>query len=205
MERVREGRSFTTRRVVARQHGEAIFILSASFQVDEPGPSQQVPAPDVPDPDDLPPPDPAGAGARFDMGFDVRTVEGGGAFDEPAPRSTPLSPALTVWMRTHGPLGDDAGLHASVLAYVSDMRSGGAALVEGQSIADVVMASLDHSMWFHRPIRADEWMLVQVRPVSTSGARGLVLGTVHDHSGVHGLTFTQEVLTRPRTPPATTS
>ena len=200
VERVREGRSFTTRRVVARQHGEAIFILSASFQVDEPGPSQQIPSPEVPGPDDLPPPDTTGVAARFDMGFDVRTVEGGRAFDEPAPRSTPLSPSLTVWMRTRGPLTDDPGMHASVLAYVSDMRSGGAALVEGQSIASVVMASLDHSMWFHRPIRADEWMLLQVRPVSTSGARGLVLGTIHDHRGEHGLTFTQEVLTRPRAP-----
>jgi len=198
VERVREGRSFTTRRVVARQHGEAIFTLETSFQVDEPGPSQQVPVAGAPDPDDLPFPDAAGATARFDVGFDVRPVEGGGAFDEPAPRSTPLSPALTFWVRTRGPLGDDHGLHASVLAYVSDMRSGSAALVEGQSIAGVVMASLDHSMWFHRPVRADQWLLVQVRPVSTSGARGLVLGTVHDQAGVHGLTFTQEVLTRPR-------
>jgi acyl-CoA thioesterase-2 len=193
VERIRDGRSFTTRRVLAHQHGEAIFILSASFHVDEPGAERAIPLSDVPMPGDLAPPDRSNM-PIYDTAFEVRNVRP--AEPMSAPDGPALTPTVSMWVRTRGPLDDDPMLHASVLTYISDMRSGMAALVAGQHLDRIMMTSLDHAMWFHRPIRADDWVLVDVRSVSTGGSRGLVLGTIHDRAGVHGVSFTQEVLSR---------
>lgn len=198
VERVRDGGSFTTRRVVARQHGEAIFITSVSFHVDEPGESRQLPLPAVPGPEEVPAPAAPDRGGVHDAAFEIRNVlPAGGWLDAPAPAG-PLQPVLSMWVRARGPLPEDPSLHQSLLTYVSDMRSAMAALVGNERLEDMMMTSLDHSVWFHRPIRADDWFLVEVRPVSTSGSRGLVMGTIHDRHGVHGASFAQEALSRRR-------
>jgi acyl-CoA thioesterase-2 len=186
--RIRDGRSFTTRRVVVVQDGEAIFSLAASFHRDEPGGDYQVPQPlGVPAPDEVAARD-DGDGGHLSP-FDVREV-----LDETAThgRST-----RQIWVRTRGALDDDRTLHASVLTYLSDMGAVGAArrslrLYHRRGLG----ASLDHAVWFHRPVRTDQWLLFDMQPVSASGARALVVGTLHDGAGVLGASMAQEVLVR---------
>jgi acyl-CoA thioesterase-2 len=205
-ERVRDGRSFTTRRVLAIQHGEAIFSLSASFQQPQEGLEHTVPAPaDVPDPETLP-----------DLGERIATGGGGGWLrdfprpldiryvDEPVwspSRPGPSDEPVQVWMRADGALPDDRLLHVCLLTYASDLTLLGSVVARHDvSSSQVQMASLDHAMWFHRPFRADEWLLYECFSPSASGSRGLATGRFTTRDGRLVATTVQEGLVRlPRT------
>ena len=183
VDRIRDGRSFTTRRVVASQGDEAIFELSASFHVDEPGfDVQLVIPPEAPDPESLPEQAPDHAHHRP---FDIRDLR-------PLPGST-----RSMWVRAAGRLPDDPVVHACALTYLSDMGPVGAARRAGPPEGDTMRASLDHVLWFHRPARADEWLLYDLEAVSLSGARGLARGLIHAHDGRLVMTVSQEALLRP--------
>ncbi len=188
VDRVRNGRSFTTRRVIARQSAGAILTLECSFQRYEEGAeSQSFAMPSgVPGPDALP--------AVYDAGLDRREV--------PQPKERPRS---LVWGRFPLPLGDDARLHYCALAYLSDMnmmdavsnsRAGGAPPDGGPGASDWMGASLDHAMWFHRPVRADDWLLMDTTGHGLIRTRGLATGQVFDRAGVHVATIAQEGLLR---------
>jgi acyl-CoA thioesterase II len=211
VERIRDGRSFTTRRVVAIQHGEAIFAMSASFHGDEPGFAHQVPMPDVPPPEALPDwtrPGEGGGAARETLPgpvrayfarerpIELRPVEHGRyASREPGP------PRFHVWFRTAGPLPDDPALHRCVLAYASDLTLLDASLhPHGRTVfePDVVPASLDHALWFHRPFRADDWLLYAQDGPSASGGRGLARGLIFTRDGTLVASSAQEGLIRQR-------
>lgn len=201
VDRIRDGRSFTTRRVVASQDGEAIFSLSASFHAPEPGGDYQLPPPE-----DLPGPDDAYEWRETplrsfasDSPFELREFG-----PVPPDERGVLASTRRVWLRTHGPLPDDPALHACVLAYITDMGAVHAArLAAGAPRPDDrsgmgrgMAASLDHAIWFHRPIRPDDWVLFDLRPLSNTDSRGLVLGTIHDRAGRLGALMTQEALVR---------
>ncbi len=201
VERVRDGRSFTTRRVLAIQHGEAIFSLSASFQVAQAGLEHTEPAPDgVPDPESLP--DLAqraregrleGWLARAPQPIDMRFV------DEPAwspDRVGASDGPVRVWMRAHGTLPEDRLLHVCLLTYASDLTLLGSVVARHEPLAQVQMASLDHAMWFHRPFRADEWLLYTCYSPSASGSRGLATGRFTTRDGRMVATVVQEGLVR---------
>lgn len=211
VDRPRDGRSFTTRYVAAIQQEEVIFDAIASFHVAEEGPEFQVPiAPEVPSPEESPepemPPEFRGGRMRTMMPFDMREL-GPQPPEAGAHRST-----RRVWFRTADRLPDDPALHACVLAFASDMGvvMAARAPVAGEGMWDTftrfMTASLDHAVWFHRPIRADEWILMDLRAISNSGARGLAMGTMHTRGGVLGVSIAQEALIRPlsgeRPPPA---
>ncbi|HEY0639209.1 MAG TPA: acyl-CoA thioesterase II [Pseudonocardiaceae bacterium] len=204
VDRIRDGRSFTTRRVVAIQHGQAIFALSASFQKDERGIEHADPMPDVPDPDGLPTfheqigpyADRLGAWARMPRPIDVRYVT-----DPPwvSRERGPREAVNRVWMRADGTLPDDALLHVCVLAYASDMTLLDAVLTRhgvSWALDNVLGASLDHAMWFHRPFRADDWVLYDCSSPSASGARGLATGRFYSRDGTLLVTVVQEGLLR---------
>ncbi len=191
VDRIRDGRSFTTRNVVAVQEGEAIFALSASFHTDEPGGEYQVPAPTgVPHPDEL-----ARSGHAHEPGWDnMAPFE---RFDVSPEWRADGGSSRRVWIRTRGRLPDDPPVHAAVLTYVSDMGAVGASRrVLGHFERRGMGASLDHAMWFHRRVRADDWLLFDMRPLSNAGARGLVVGTLHTEAGVLVASMAQEVLIR---------
>jgi acyl-CoA thioesterase-2 len=203
VDRIRDGRSFTTRRVVAIQHGRAIFNLSASFHVAEDGLDHQLPMPAVPDPEGLPTFQERMAPWKERLGdwytrprpIDIRFV------DEPSQDRAlgPRAPRQRVWMRADGRLPDDALLHACVVAYASDMTLLDCLLLpHGVSWDDGVsmMASLDHAMWFHRPFRADEWLLYDQESPSASGARGLARGGIFTRAGALVVSVAQEGLVR---------
>lgn len=210
VERVRDGRSFTTRRCVAVQGGRPIFDLFASFQGEEQGFDHQVPMPDAPDPDSLPSSDelqvklgdrlPAGLRAWFEgeRAIEIRPTEVW-RFDRlPAP-----SPTRTIWIRATGRLPDDPAIHRAVLAYLSDLTLIDAPLgANGHTLfePEFAVASLDHALWFHRPARADEWLLYAQDSPNTSGARGLARGLLFDRSGVLIASVAQEGLIRSRRP-----
>ncbi|MGV9300151.1 acyl-CoA thioesterase [Amycolatopsis sp. NPDC003676] len=204
VDRIRDGRSFTTRRVVAVQHGKAIFSLSASFQKDEPGIDHAEPMPDdVPAPESLPtfPELTAGYGLRHaerPRPIDIRYI------GEPPwiTRSTGERPTRhRVWMRADGTLSDNQLLHVCVLTYASDMTLLDSVLARHGVYWDVdkvLGASLDHALWFHRPFRADEWFLYDSTSPSASGARGLATGRFFTRDGLHVATVVQEGLLRVR-------
>lgn len=208
VDRIRDGRSFATRRVVAIQHGEAIFSMSASFHSEEPGLDHQMPMPDVPMPEDLPddaevratilPRMPAPVRAYFERErpIELRPVE----FSRYATR-TPMEPRFQAWIRATRRLPDDPVLHQCVLAYASDMTLLDASLIpHGRSVFErgIQAASLDHALWFHRPFRADEWLLYAQDSPSTSGARGFARGLIYDQKGRLVASVAQEGLIRPR-------
>ena len=207
-ERIRDGRSFATRRVVARQHGQTIFFMSASFQHPEPGFDHQEPMPDVPAPESLPTlqerielePGRWGRFWREVRGIDLRLA--GGGSDGQALKGDPEHPARArVWLRVPGPLPDEPVLHVCLLAYVSDLTLLSASLVPHDVPMDgtaVQMASLDHAMWFHRPFRIDEWLLYDQVSPSASGARGLATGRIFTRDGRLIASVVQEGLIRPR-------
>jgi acyl-CoA thioesterase-2 len=202
VDRIRDGRSFTTRRVVAIQHGRPIFNLSASFQVTEDGYDHAAEMPDVPPPEDLPDFRERMAGFRERFGdlldrprpIDIRHVDW-----LPHDRSHALPPRQRVWLRTDGRLPDDPLVHTIALTYASDMTLLDTSLLpHGGSWFEpgLFMASLDHAMWFHRPFRADDWLLYAQDSPSASGARGLSRGLVFTRDGTLVATVMQEGLIR---------
>jgi acyl-CoA thioesterase II len=208
VERLRDGRSFTTRRVTAIQHGKAIFTLSASFQVRETGYEHSEPMPQVPGPDEVETVAerlrrlglPADDDARRNP-IDLRHVG-------PLPIEAERNPLLitsrnVVWLRANGELPDDPLLHVCLMTYASDMTLLDTVLLaHGVSWGSAVVfgASLDHAMWFHRPFRVDRWLLfVQDSPVASS-ARGLARGSVYTQAGELVVSVVQEGLLRPRAP-----
>lgn len=206
VDRIRDGRSFCTRRVVAIQHGRAIFNLQASFHAAEDGPEHQVAAPDVPDPDSLPTfrerlePYRERFGEGFDRWasqprpIDMRSVGDLSWFDV-----TPREPRQDVWIRADGDLPDDPMLHACVVVYASDFTIlDTATLPHGFNFLDgrIMMASLDHAMWFHRPFRADDWLLYHQHSAIAHGARALAEGAIFGRDGRLAVTVMQEGLLR---------
>ena len=202
--RIRDGRSFTTRRVVAIQHGKAIFNLQASFHRAEPGLDFQEPmASDVPDPTTLPDfatrmaPHRERLGEWYDRPrpIDTRYVD-----SAPTDREGPQPPTQKVWLRADGPLPDDPVLHACVLTYASDMTLLDTTIrphgISAWGWEGLHMASLDHAMWFHRPFRVDEWLLYDQWAPSTSDARGLAMGQIYTQDGRLVVTVVQEGLIR---------
>ena len=202
VDRIRDGGSFTTRRVVAIQHGRAIFNMSASFQVPEEGSDHAFPMPEVPAPEELPTMRERLAHAGIELTpwmerprpIDIRHV------DWPAPDGTrSLEPRQNVWLRADGRLPDDPILHTIVLTYASDMTLlDTSTLPHGGTWFDptVFMASLDHAMWFHRPFRADDWLLYSQDSPNATGGRGLSRGLVFRHDGTLVATVMQEGLIR---------
>ena len=190
VERTRDGRSFTTRQVTASQAGETIFVLAASFHIEEEGDDWQTPSmPDVPGPEDLP--RAASPLSRFSTmsPFELRWVREGtaGGFH--------MHP---LWARVRDRLPDDPALHACAIAFMSDMGVVAAARGPATGSFERFMgASLDHALWFHRPARADDWLLFDVQPVTNSAARGLAQGTMHTREGVLVASIAQEALLRP--------
>ena len=190
VERTRDGRSFTTRRVVASQNGEPIFELSASFHAAEEGDDWQLPAPkEVADPDATPGVESPMSQFESMSPFELRPVVA------PKPGQFPI--IHPFWVRTRDRLADDPALHACVIAFMSDMGVVGSARSPESTLPKQFMgASLDHAVWFHRPGRADEWLLFSVDPVTNYGARGLARGTFHTRDGVLVASIAQEALLR---------
>ncbi|MBX3160120.1 MAG: acyl-CoA thioesterase II [Deltaproteobacteria bacterium] len=214
---IRDGHSFTTRRVVAVQDGRAIYNMAASFQVEEPGFDHQASAmPDVPGPETLlserelaerylaAMPDAARAAlpdalrerALADRPIEIRPVA-----PWPPIHATPAPPVRRVWFRASGALPDRRAIHELVLAYASDFHLLGTALQPhgiGWMTPGIQIASLDHAMWFHRPFRFDEWMLYDLDSPSAQGSRGLAHGRWFTRDGVLVATTMQEGLIRDR-------
>ncbi|GAB3487496.1 acyl-CoA thioesterase II [Nocardiopsis coralliicola] len=202
VDRVRDGRSFTTRRVSAIQHGRAIFTLSASFHRSEPGLDHAAGMPDVPAPEELPTmrdrlQEAFGRVPRFATWhpIEMRPV---GALSFEVQRDPSLSTSENlVWLRVQGELPDDPLLHVCLMTYASDMTLLDTVLLRhGRAFAGISMASLDHAMWFHRPFRADDWLLYAQETPSASGARGLARGLVYTRSGDLVCSVVQEGLIR---------
>lgn len=185
-ERTRDGSSFATRRVVACQSKGVVLVLTADFHTDEPGVEYAVAASaGIPGPAGLP----------------------RGRYDNPAVESRDVPPgfgpphARHAWFRCTSALGDDPADHAQALAFLSDFGMTRAAREPHAHLADDARrqsVSLDHSMWFHRPVRADGWLLSEIVPVSTARGRGLAIGTLRAHDGTLAVTYAQEVLLRER-------
>lgn len=206
VDRVRDGGSFTTRRVRAIQHGQPIFVMSASFQRDEPGFEHQAPMPDVPGPDALP-----NASELIERYIDKLPPAMRSYWQRERPiemRPVDFSRFLTrakqpavqqVWFRANGVLPDDDRLHQCILAYASDFTLLDTALIAHGKVLfdpDMQLASLDHALWFHRPFRADDWLLYAQDSPSASGARGFCRGSVFTRDGKLVASVAQEGLMR---------
>lgn len=205
VDRIRDGRSFTTRRVVAIQHGQAIFSMSVSFQLDEHGFEHQATMPDVPMPEDLPAdevwrerllaryPEAATRDWMAIRPLEVKPTA------EPTYLGRGSSPRPCVWVRARARLPDDLPTHQAVLAFASDLSLLQAALLpHGRSVfdSDVQVASLDHALWFHRPFRADEWVLFAQESPAAFGARGFCRGQLFTRDGTLVASAAQEGLIR---------
>ena len=208
VDRIRDGSSFTTRRVVAIQHGHAIFTMAVSFHRDEPGMTHQAQMPSVPEPDALPGeaemkqrvlplmPDAVRRYYERERPIELRPVEldrylgkkiDGGRFH--------------VWIRTTGALPDEPAIHQCVLAYASDMMLLDSALIPlGRTVFEktIMAASLDHALWFHRPFRADGWLLYAQDSPSLAGSRGFSRGLIFARDGTLVASVAQEGLLRER-------
>jgi acyl-CoA thioesterase-2 len=210
VDRIRDGHSFTTRRVVAIQHGEAIFILSASFQRAETGPIHTMPMPDVPPPESLPTTEERYAKLKDQMHPEVwkwvtreRPIDTRSVTDHNPFKPVAREPRQLVWIRASGTLPDDPVLHGCVVAYASDLM-----LLDTATLPHAIawndphyaMASLDHAMWFHRPFRADAWLLYAQESPAAHGARGFTLGHFFTRDGTLVASVAQEGLIRPVTP-----
>ena len=208
VDRLRDGKSFTTRRVIAVQHGRPIFSMGTSFHTDEEGFDHQVKMPDVPKPDQLPNeselrqdvlrmmPDPVRRYYERERPIELRPVEFerylGKKFDDAR---------FNVWIRASGKLPDDAAIHRCVLAYASDMTLLDSALVvHGRSVfeKEIMAASLDHGLWMHRPFRADEWLLYSQESPNMHGGRGFSRGLIFRQDGTLIASVAQEGLIRER-------
>lgn len=210
VDRIRDGRSFTTRRVVAVQHGQPIFHLSASFQTYEEGLDHQAPMPAAPDPDTLPTAEqtlPRYVDRFVHPSVVDRMLEARAAVDlryvDAPPYASvgePREPRSQVWFRTNGELADDSLLHVCLATYVSDMTLLDSVLLAhgrgGWAVGDVVGASLDHAMWFHRPFRADQWLLYDQESPSAHGGRGLGQARIYTQDGQLAISVIQEGVVR---------
>ena len=199
VDRIRDGKSFTTRNVKAIQHGHAIFSMSVSFHLSEPGLTHQVKMPDVPKPDELPSdeelkdriypllPEPARRYYERERPIEFRPVEFSRYLGEKSENGR-----FDIWIRATGRLPDEPAIHQCVLAYASDMMLLDAALIpHGRSVfsEDIMAASLDHALWFHRPFRADEWLLYAQDSPSLADSRGFSRGLIfaqRRHAGRFG-------------------
>jgi len=192
VDRSRDGQSFTSRRVTALQHGEQIFHMSASFQLPQPGLEHQMAMPAVPDPEGLP--DSGLPGRRLNQlpekmrqfyaqvhPFEFRMTD---PIDPLQPRNA--APAQHIWIRAVDRLPDDDVLHRCLFAYVSDFHLLGTA-VRPHALpfisGNLMLASIDHAMWFHRPVRVDEWLLCAMDSPSASGSRGFARASVFSRDG----------------------
>ena len=206
VDRARDGRSFTTRGVTATQHGKAIFTMAASFHRPEEGPSHEAPMPDAPPPESLRPeldlirdqaahlPPQLRSVLTQDRPLDVRPTDGRSPF---APRGT--EPRRSVWIRAIGHVGDDLLSHQAILAYASDYGLLTAALLPHRlSLSDprLMIASLDHAIWFHRPFRVDEWLLYTIDSPVSGGARAFTRGEFFTRDGTLVASTAQEGLMR---------
>ncbi|WP_068084170.1 acyl-CoA thioesterase II [Polycladidibacter stylochi] len=209
VDRIRDGGSFTTRRVVAIQHGQAIFSMAASFQVREDGLNHQIEMPQVPQPEDLPSeedlkekfiehaPEPVRKYFQRKRPIELRPVELERYFSK-----KPFPAKQNVWVRATAPLPDDPRMHQCVLSYASDMTLLDTALhVHGLSVFDpsVQVASLDHAMWFHSDFRADDWLLYTQDSPATMGGRAFTRGLLYTREGKLVASTSQEGLMRERT------
>ncbi len=217
VERIRDGRSFATRRVVASQRGGVIFTLAASFHADEAGLEHQLPMPEAPAPDEVA--DPAtliaskGEDARRAMANFLRHVWpiefrplDPTRYDPPFP-GAPRDPRQSLWIRIGERLPDNPTVHRAALAYLSDMTLLDTILVtHGLSLftSDYQGASLDHALWFHRPARADDWLLYVQDSPTASGGRGFTRGLLYSRAGDLVASVTQEGLVRRKRPKAPT-
>jgi len=208
VDRIRDGRSFTTRRVVAIQHGHAIFSMSVSFHLPEEGLSHQVKMPEVPKPEALRTeaemrekvlplmPEPVRRYYERERPIELRPVEWRRYLGEKSEAGR-----FHVWIRTTGRLPDSPAIHQCVLAYASDMTLLDAALIQhGRSVfdKDIMAASLDHALWFHRPFRADEWLLYAQDSPSLADSRGFSRGLIFASDGTLVASVAQEGLLRQR-------
>ncbi len=206
VEVARDGKSFSNRRVVAIQHGQPIFNMTASFQVPEQGLDHAAPMPQVPGPEGLADvrelphevlekvPEKMRRFLTHDRPFEFRPVEPIHVIAPPR-----AAPVRHIWVKTVDRLPDDPHLHRNVLAYVSDYQLvSTATLPHGIHFAEgnVQLASLDHAMWFHRPFRADEWLLYAMESPNASGGRGLALGRVFRRDGTLVASTAQEGVVR---------
>lgn len=202
VERLRDGRSFSARRTHALQDGVPILSMIASFQLPADGVEHQTPMPEVPDPEDLPSPEEWTASithparvTQLGRPIEIRHVEGPLLLDAGPNRTT----RQAVWLRAAGRLPDDPRLHAAVLAFASDytllepiLRRHGVAWVDPR----LKVASLDHAMWWHRPARADEWLLYVQDSPSAQSARGLSTASLYRRDGALAATVAQEGMIR---------
>lgn len=208
VERDRDGKSFSTRRVIAIQHGRPIFNMAASFQVEEKGLEHQFDMPDVPDPetlmsdmdwrhqfaDEVPP-------VHLERFLQERPIEFRRVDPAVPGRAGPRSPHQNIWFKAMAPLPDDPALHRCMLAYASDMTL----LSTSQLPHDIAwwdrsmqIASLDHALWFHAPFRVDDWLLYVQDSPRTSGARGFSRGMIYSREGILVASVAQEGLIRKR-------
>jgi acyl-CoA thioesterase-2 len=211
VDRIRDGRSFATRRVVAKQHGRAIFSMAVSFQAPEDGLEHQIPMPVAPPPGAVP--TNVERLTRYQERSDHPAIGFLLRLDRPVQRREidhvdllepePLSGPQRMWFRADGPLGDDPALHQAVLTYASDYGLLESSFNEhGHSFLteELIIASLDHAVWFHKPVRADQWMLYVTHSPRTSGGRGLNFGHIYSQGGVLIASVAQEGLMRIRKP-----
>lgn len=197
--RIRDGRTYTTRRVVAHQGGEAIFSLEASYTKPETGISHQDPMPEAPPPDGLPPWDLVRADRREnaerlveDFPIDIRACD-----PERASSPEPQPPFRQVWMKPKGILPEDPVIHAAVFVYASDRGMiSTVSRMHGIQRSRTASASLDHAMWFHRLPRWDDWVLYTTSSHAAHNARALILGTMYRRSGELLISTAQEGLFR---------
>jgi acyl-CoA thioesterase-2 len=206
VDRIRDGKSFTTRRVVAIQHGRPIYAMTVSFHVQEEGFDHRVPMPAVPPPEQLPSeqeikqtvlpmmPDPVRKYYERERPIELRPVEFGRYLGQ-----RQAGDKFHVWIRTTGPLPDDPAIHQCVLAYASDMTLLDTSLIpHGKTVfqKEIQPASLDHALWFHRPFRADDWLLYAQDSPSAYGARGFSRGLIFARDGTLVASVAQEGLIR---------
>ena len=203
VDRSRDGGSFTARRVVAIQHGRAIFTMSASFQKSEPGLDhyRSIQMPRMPTAESNPDMTKTGNADQPirkapTNGFIIDRVPGEEKTDKES---------LQWWIKTREPLPPDQGIHCAALAYISDFGLLSCSLLPHGYPADdrtsprpkILFASIDHAVWYHRPCKVDDWLLYYCRPISTSGARGIAEGSIYSPDGTLVATTIQEGLVRP--------
>ena len=208
VDRIRNGRSFATRRVVARQHGRAIFNLSVSFQADEDGLTHQTPMPDTPPPQSVPSNRQRMAEyaknehpvfkflLQIERPIEQRDID---HIDPSDPK--PFADPHRLWFKADGALPDDPVIHQGVLTYATDLQLLDSCInYHGKSYLtpDLMLASLDHTIWFHRPFRFDDWMLYVTESPNAAGGRGLNFGRIYAADGTLAASVAQESLMRIR-------